>query len=88
MPRKMISVAVALALQVLTSAAAQARPVAAQPEPAGFFEQLWQWAASNVAPIFTKDTSGIDPNGRMQAVRPADSGDSKPGAGRASRREM
>ena len=86
MPRKMISVAVVLALLVLTSGSVQAQPVTAQPVPAGFFEQLWQWAVSSVAPIFTKDTSGIDPNGRAQVVIPADSGDSKPGS--VQRREM
>jgi hypothetical protein len=71
MPRKMISVAFALALLVLTSGAVQAGPVAAQPEPVGFFEQLWTWAVSSVAPIFRKDTSQIDPNGLKLEVRPS-----------------
>lgn len=88
MPRKMISVAFVLALLVLTSGAAQARPAAVQPAPAGLFEQLWQWAASSLAPIFRKDGTSLDPNGLKKEIQADDSGAPKTGAERISKRQM
>ena len=88
MPRKMISVAVGLALLVLTSGAAQAQLAAAQPVPACFFEQLWEWAASSLAPIFTKDGTAADPNGRLGKVLPGDAREVNPETAHRSKREM
>ena len=72
--RRMLCVAAVLALlSVLTAGAVEARPLAAGPAPAGFLQELWQWAVSGLAPVLNKDTSQMDPNGlRYHAIDPRD----------------
>jgi hypothetical protein len=69
MHRAIRSLALALALLVLASGAVHARPVAVHPSPTGFLDALWQWAASYF-PVWTKEGSTMDPNGRPHLLAP------------------
>jgi hypothetical protein len=83
--RKMFSaVAVLALLQVLSAGAVQARPLAAGPVSAGVLQEIWDWAASSLAPMLTKDGSAADPNGLkrhpVHSIRATETGGQRPGA--------
>jgi hypothetical protein len=62
MQRTIRSVALALALPVLTAGAVHARPLTVHPAPAGFLDALWQWVASSL-PHWSKAGGEMDPDG-------------------------
>jgi len=62
MPRTIRSFAFALVLLILAAGAAQARPLAVRPAPAGFFDSLWEWV-SWYLPAWNEAGSDMDPDG-------------------------
>jgi len=74
--RRICSLIAALAfLSPVIAGAVPARSGPFAPAPSGVVAELWQWAASHLAPIFQKEGSDMDPNGyKRQPVRHEDAG--------------